>query len=145
LGNTHIKFGGFSVKGHEIIPGFNMGLGFMNDLKIQKLPRMADGGIVSAEQMFTAGEAGPEAIIPLEQLQNMFAPISTLALEMAALNDSLRSLASLGTATGTAGAVQQVIHNVTHEGDTNHIVAQTNASAADIAGEIAWSKLTRRR
>lgn len=44
------------------LPGLNVGL-----MTIPKIPTLAEGGIVSSPTMLLAGEAGPEAIVPLPQ------------------------------------------------------------------------------
>jgi hypothetical protein len=38
--------------------------------KLMNIPAMADGGVVMGPQMALIGEAGPEAVIPLDQLKN---------------------------------------------------------------------------
>ena len=45
--------------------------GIMTNLgKLMNIPAMADGGVVMGPQMALIGEAGPEAVIPLDQLKN---------------------------------------------------------------------------
>lgn len=57
------------------IPGVNIGsLGRLN------LPRLAKGGVLNGAQMVVAGEAGPEAIIPLDKL---FAQMDKMAKTIA--------------------------------------------------------------
>jgi hypothetical protein len=45
-------------------------------------PKMADGGIVTKATAITAGESGPEAIIPLAKFENLSAELQTLNTTM---------------------------------------------------------------
>jgi phage-related minor tail protein len=47
----------------NIIPGVKV-----PEIKAPQIPKMAEGGILTAPQLVMAGEAGPEAIIPLDKL-----------------------------------------------------------------------------
>ena len=62
------------------IPGVNIG-------KIGRLslPRLAEGGVLNGAQTVIAGEAGPEAIIPLDKL---FAQMDRMAEKMAGENNA---------------------------------------------------------
>ena len=62
------------------IPGVNIGrIGTLH------LPRLAEGGVLNGAQTVIAGEAGPEAIIPLDKL---FAQMDRMAEKMAGENNA---------------------------------------------------------
>lgn len=62
------------------IPGVNIGrIGTLH------LPRLAEGGVLNGAQTVIAGEAGPEAIIPLDRL---FAQMDKMAEKMAGENNA---------------------------------------------------------
>ena len=62
------------------IPGVNIGrIGTLH------LPRLAEGGVLNGAQTVIAGEAGPEAIIPLDKL---FAQMDRMADKMAGENNA---------------------------------------------------------
>lgn len=62
------------------IPGVNIGrIGRL------RLPRLAEGGVLNGAQTVIAGEAGPEAIIPLDKL---FAQMDKMADKMAGENNN---------------------------------------------------------
>jgi hypothetical protein len=56
---SNFDFSGLDLSG--ILSGINFGMGTL----------MAEGGVVTRATTITAGEAGPEAIIPLDRLGNM--------------------------------------------------------------------------
>jgi len=51
-------------------PGFTIGFNLAELSNIQ-LPRLAEGGIVNRETLAIIGEAGPEAVIPLDKMNGM--------------------------------------------------------------------------
>lgn len=55
-------------------PGLNMGLGGVLGIFSSALPKFATGGIVTAPTIGLVGEAGSEAIIPLDRLNSMMQP-----------------------------------------------------------------------
>ena len=55
-------------------PGSNMGLGGVLGIFSSVLPKFATGGIVTAPTIGLVGEAGSEAIIPLDRLNSMMQP-----------------------------------------------------------------------
>jgi hypothetical protein len=74
------------IKGYNLIPGLpdiglvgNVSLGRMRSggmsgtegLSDSRITALADGGIVLGPQIALIGEAGPEAVIPLDRLSNM--------------------------------------------------------------------------
>jgi hypothetical protein len=63
-----IKFG--RIGGASTAAGVGgLGGGLMNELK--GIPALADGGIVTGPQLALIGEAGPEAVIPLDRMGSM--------------------------------------------------------------------------
>jgi len=88
------------------IPGVNIG-------KIGRLslPRLAEGGVLNGAQTVIAGEAGPEAIIPLDKL---FAQMDRMADKMAGENNASPVVINVYGAAGQsvnelAAAVEQRI------------------------------------
>jgi hypothetical protein len=58
--------GGFGFEVPDWVPGFG-GKGF----KIPEIPELATGGIVTGPTLAMIGEAGPEAVIPLDRMNTM--------------------------------------------------------------------------
>jgi TP901 family phage tail tape measure protein len=87
--------------------------------KIPGLSFLAEGGIITQPTLAVVGEAGPEAVIPLNN-------------PMLTAGGSIRPLSS-ASATGTVAA---------KAGMTNYFSFYTQASASQIAAETTWS-LTR--
>ena len=98
-------FSGF-VKG-TVASGESEGLG---------LTPMAEGGIVSGPTPALVGEAGPEAIIPLEQLATV--AMSVIAAPMAAPVKAIQTLINNNTTTTTKEQTgpQQMVVNLTLDG-----------------------------
>lgn len=88
------------------IPGVNIGkIGTLH------LPRLAEGGVLNGAQTVIAGEAGPEAIIPLDKL---FAQMDKMAEKMAGENNASQVVINVYGAAGQsvnelAAAVEQRI------------------------------------
>lgn len=88
------------------IPGVNIGkIGTLH------LPRLAEGGVLNGAQTVIAGEAGPEAIIPLDKL---FAQMDRMAEKMAGENNASPVVINVYGAAGQsvnelAAAVEQRI------------------------------------
>ena len=88
------------------IPGVNIGkIGTLH------LPRLAEGGVLNGAQTVIAGEAGPEAIIPLDKL---FAQMDKMAEKMAGENNVSQVVINVYGAAGQsvnelAAAVEQRI------------------------------------
>lgn len=61
-----------TMNAHSSIPfvGIALGIGFVASLiaTMQSLPKFADGGIVTSATLGVFGEAGPEAVMPLDRL-----------------------------------------------------------------------------
>lgn len=53
----HISFGGYSIKGHQIIPAIDLQL-----FTLPHIPMFAEGGFPDAGSLFIANEAGPEFV-----------------------------------------------------------------------------------
>ncbi len=67
-----MSWGGFNPPGPGSIPGFSFEVRTPN---IPKIPTLAKGGIATDATLGIFGEAGPEAIIPLDRLEDIMAPI----------------------------------------------------------------------
>jgi hypothetical protein len=106
------------------IGGFTIGFEALNAFKIAPL---AAGGILK-QTVFAAGEAGPEAVIPLDRLFDMFNPVVDLVQQMKVLDSALSSLVS----SQTSG---QVFNTTVH--------VQTDADPFEISREIMWAHQTR--
>ena len=64
-----------TMAAHSWIPfvGVAMGVGMVSTLiaTLMSMPKFAEGGVVSQPTVGLFGEAGPEAIIPLDRLERM--------------------------------------------------------------------------
>lgn len=132
FGNKSIHFGGWKVAGHTVIPGFDWGLGWLKNLEFH-LPGLAEGGLVMNPTLVAAGEKGAEAIIPLDKLTAMFAPVDSLAMEMRAVAHAMESLLTLQAGGG-----------VHYGGDTFNF-HEVMADPVDIVREVVWTKKVRLR
>jgi len=65
--------------------------------KIMNIPAMADGGVVMGPQMALIGEAGPEAVIPLDQLKNFGGSQNVIVEGVIKGNDIFLSNRNTGT------------------------------------------------
>jgi hypothetical protein len=81
--NSWIKVINVIIKGYNALP-LLPDIGYINEIKLGRLggneataggglsiPKMADGGIVSSPTLALIGEAGPEAVVPLDRMRGM--------------------------------------------------------------------------
>jgi hypothetical protein len=57
-----------------------------------KLPRLAEGGITTGPTIAMIGEKGPEAVIPLDKLENMGGPTINITVTSADPNAVVAAL-----------------------------------------------------
>jgi hypothetical protein len=80
--NSWIKVINVIIKGYNALP-LLPDIGYINEISLGRvggqtsnpsrtmdIPRMAEGGIVSSPTLALIGEAGPEAVVPLDRMQN---------------------------------------------------------------------------
>jgi len=104
--NNWIKVINIIIKGYNALP-LLPDIGYINEIKLGRLgdsaapggrlaiPAMAEGGIVSSPTLALIGEAGPEAVVPLDKMRGMGGDIT--------INIS----GGLGTSTDIANAVYE--------------------------------------
>jgi hypothetical protein len=81
--NSWIKVINVIIKGYNALP-LLPDIGYINEIKLGRLggneataggglsiPKMADGGIVNSPTLALIGEAGPEAVVPLDRMRGM--------------------------------------------------------------------------
>ena len=114
-----------NIPGVGTIGGGTVGLGYLNVLKI---PLLADGGITQGPMAAILGEAGQEAVIPLDELWRKFEPLFSMAEAMRGVEDALL------TSSGVGGNTY----------NTN-VYVETDADPYEIGREILWNDMTRVR
>jgi hypothetical protein len=80
--NSWIKVINVIIKGYNALP-LLPDIGYINEISLGRIgakdnnpsrtmdiPRMAEGGIVSSPTLALIGEAGPEAVVPLDRMQS---------------------------------------------------------------------------
>ena len=97
IGSSALSGAGTGAMIGSIIPGLGTAIGGaiggaigagigiyknMGSAEGKDKPKMADGGIVTKATALTAGESGPEAIIPLAKFENLSAELQTLNTTM---------------------------------------------------------------
>ena len=110
---------------------------------------MAKGGVLNGPTRVLAGEAGPEAIIPLERLFAELEKMMQGAIQpLIDANKGMSSsdLVRLALA-GSTNSVSTLSGGTTNNrsGDHIEVTAHTNANAEEIASEIMWKKRIRIR
>jgi TP901 family phage tail tape measure protein len=96
------------------------------------IPKHALGGVATKPSLGIFGEAGPEALVPLSQFANLFAPITALTAQLAYQSSSLSaSRSAFAPSHGSGG------------GDTYNITAPTG-NARDIAQELSFFSFSRK-
>lgn len=126
------KMAGITIKVPEVktpfgdFGGWGVDFGYLNKYKVD-VTKLAAGGILRST-VFAAGEAGPEAVIPLDRLFDMFNPVLDLVREMKVMDAALMELAQ-NQSTGT-------IYNT-------NVYVETDADPYEISREIMWTHQTR--
>lgn len=87
---------GLTTKINGVLGLINKLSGGLINLKIPQLPGMASGGVLTGPTRILAGEAGPEAIVPLNRALSQVDP-SVRWLSAIAQNKSTPGMASGGT------------------------------------------------
>jgi len=122
------------LPGMDWFPG---SIGFPDIPEIPTIVWNAKGGI-TRQAIFGAGEAGPEAIIPLERLYSMFEPMHAIAASLQAQQSALTALASQSSGVGG-------VQYITNEGDTYDIDVHQDADPNELIAEISFLQRGRGR
>lgn len=68
-----------------------------NPLKVPKIPLLAQGGILTQPTLNIAGEAGPEAVIPIDKLQSYISAAIERTMQMANIQALARAVEDLAS------------------------------------------------
>jgi TP901 family phage tail tape measure protein len=123
----------FNVPNIPGLPGGGSHIGFPHF----HVNYLAKGGILNGPTALNvAGEAGREAVIPLDELYRMLEPIADVARELSRQNDLLTTMVATTGTVGAVGSDGATTINNNYDIDVN---AETDADPFAVASEIAWA------
>jgi hypothetical protein len=97
---------------NKFLKGINDSLGLSGDLKIKTIPKLAKGGVVSSPTIAMVGEAGKEAVMPLE---NNTGWITELAQKIGERGGASGEPINLTVQIGTKTIAKEIINVVNNE------------------------------